>query len=109
VFCAFLYSYLLGWAVTSIGLAITVRKLHDPVRPQSRPIWIVVAAGAVWPLLILGAVQMATVALVADVARSRTSRSIREDGGTFAGNELDVLLDERVDAPEADAHCQVGT
>jgi hypothetical protein len=102
-----LYSYLLGWVVTSMGLALAVRKLHDPVRPPSHPTPIVVAAGAVWPLVVLGAAQMATVALVVDVARSWTShsRSIREHGRAPAGNELDELLNE----PSSDAHFPVGT
>jgi hypothetical protein len=102
-----LYSYLLGWVVTSIGLALTVRKLRDPVRPPSHPIPVVVAAGAAWPLVVLGAAQLATIALVVDVARSRTrhSRSIREHGRAPDGNELDEWLN----APGADTHCQVGT
>jgi hypothetical protein len=64
-----LYSYLLGWVVTSMGLALGVRKLRDPVLPPSHPIPVVVAAGAAWPLVVLGVAQMATVALVVDVAR----------------------------------------
>jgi hypothetical protein len=101
-----LYSYLLRWVVTSIGLALTVRKLHDAVRPQSHPIPVVVAAGTVWPLVVLGAAQMATVALVVEVARSWTShsRSIREHDRAPAGNELDELLDEWLNALGADAH-----
>jgi hypothetical protein len=69
-----LYSYLIGWFVTTIGLALTVRKLQDPVRPQLHPTPLVVAAGAAWPLLVLGAAQMAAVALVMNVARNRRSR-----------------------------------
>jgi hypothetical protein len=43
-----LYSYLIGWIITSVGLALTTRD-------QSRPASVIVAAGAVWPLLVLGA------------------------------------------------------
>jgi hypothetical protein len=68
-----LYSYLFGWVVTSIGLALTVRKLRDPVRPPSHPIPLVVAAGAAWPLVVLGAAQIATLVLVVNVARSWAS------------------------------------
>lgn len=64
-----LYSYLLGWVVTSMGLALAVRKLRDPVLPPPHPTQVVVAAGAAWPLVVLGVAQMATVALVVDVAR----------------------------------------
>ena len=100
-----LYSYLFGWVVTSIGLALAVRKLHDPVRPPSHPTPVIIAAGAAWPLVVLGAAQMATVAHVADIARSRTSRSICEHGRAPADNELDEWLN----APGSDAHCPIGT
>ena len=96
-----LYSYLLGWAATSVGLALVVRKLHDPVRPPSNPIPLAVAAGAAWPLVVLGAAQMATIALVANVARSWNGRSIRRRARAFADNELDDLLDESFTAPDA--------
>lgn len=89
-----LYSYLVCWAVTSVGLALTVRKLQDPVFPQSNPMLLAVAAGAAWPLVVLGAVQMATVALVTEIARGWRRRSIRERARAFAENELDEMLDE---------------
>ena len=59
-----LYSYVIGWAVTSIGLAVFTR--HRP-----RPAALVLAAGAVWPVLILGAVQLAAIVAVAEIARIR--------------------------------------
>jgi hypothetical protein len=84
-----LCSYLLGWVVTTIGLVLTVRKLNDPIRPQPHPIPLAVAAGAAWPLVILGAAQMAIVALVVDAARRRTSRGQRS-----ASTRFDEVLDE---------------
>ena len=93
-----LYSYLLGWAATSVGLALAVRKLQDPVRPQSNPILLAVVAGIAWPLVVLGAAQMATVALVTDASRSWNGRSIRKRARAFADNELDDLLDEWLNA-----------
>ena len=104
-----LYSYLLGWAATSVGLALAIRKLHDPVRPPSNPIPLAVAAGAAWPLVVLGAAQMATVALVVDLARGWRRRSIRERARAFADNELDDLLDEWLNNPGADVQCPTGT
>lgn len=92
-----LYSYLLGWVVTSIGLAFSVRKLQDPVRPQ-HPMPILVAAGSVWQLVVLGAAQMAAVALV---ARSLSKCSIRARARAFADHELDDLLDGWLNAPGA--------
>jgi hypothetical protein len=69
-----LCGYLLGWVMTTIGLALTIRKVNDRVRPQPHPIPLAVAAGAAWPLVILGAAEMAAVAIVVQAARRRTSR-----------------------------------
>jgi len=101
-----LCGYLLGWVITAIGVAVIIRKLSDPVRPHRYPIPLTVAAGAAWPLVVLGAAQMATIALVADVARSWNGRSIRKRARAFADNELDDLLDRFLNAPGADASRQ---
>jgi hypothetical protein len=103
-----LCGYLLGWVITAIGVAVIIRKLSDPVGPQRYPIPLAVAAGAAWPLVVLGAAQMATIALVADVARSWNGRSIRKRARAFADNELDDLLDQFLNAPGANARCQPG-
>jgi hypothetical protein len=78
---AVLYSYLIGWALTSIGLVLTARH-------ESRPTSVVVAAGAVWPLLLLGAVQFVAIALVAEASR------VREPGPKSLDDELEELLTE---------------
>jgi hypothetical protein len=84
-----LCGYLFGWVITTIGLAVIVGKLNDPVRPQRYPIPLTVVAGAVWPLLMLGAVQMAIVALVMEATRHCTSRSRRS-----ASLQADEVIDE---------------
>jgi hypothetical protein len=76
-----LYSYLIGWIITSVGLALATRV-------RSRPASVVVAAGAVWPLLVLGAAQFAAIALVTEVVR------MRERGPKSLDDELQELLDE---------------
>ena len=78
---AVLYSYLIGWAVTSIGLALTARH-------ELRPTSVVVVAGAVWPLLLLGAAQFVAVALVAEALR------VREADPKSIDDELAELLAE---------------
>src|SRR5882757_4542751 len=60
--------------MTTIGLALTIRRVNDRVRPQPHSIPLAVAAGAAWPLVILGAAEMAAVAIVVEAARRRTSR-----------------------------------
>jgi hypothetical protein len=64
--------YLLGWVMTTIGLALAVGKLNDRVAPQARPLSLAVAAGAAWPLVLLGAAQFAIVAIVVNAIRRRT-------------------------------------
>ena len=78
---AVLYSYLIGWIVTSVGLALATRG-------QSHPAVATVAAGAAWPLLVLGAAQFAAIAFVAERMRrgGRSPKSIDD--------ELKELLDE---------------
>jgi hypothetical protein len=65
--------YLLGWVMTTIGLSLLVGKLNDRVAPQSRPVPLAVGAGALWPLLLLGAAQFAIVAIALNAIRRRTS------------------------------------
>jgi biotin transporter BioY len=84
-----LCGYLLGWLITTIGLAVIVGKLNDPIRPQQYVLPLAVAAGAVWPLLILGAAQMAILALVMEATRRCTNRSRR-----CAGVHVDEVIDE---------------
>jgi len=79
--------YLLGWMMTTIGLALAAGKLNDRVAPQSRPIPFAVGAGAVWPLMLLGAAQFATVALVLNAIRRRT-----DDPHPATTAEFDELL-----------------
>jgi hypothetical protein len=62
-----LTGYLIGWLVTTVVLAFTVRKMQDPARPQPHPLPLTVLAGAVWPILILGVAEYASVAAAAAV------------------------------------------
>ena len=66
-----LCGYLLGWVMTTIGFALTIRKINDRVRPQPHPIPLAVAAGAAWPLVILGAAEMAAAGRTRRVATAR--------------------------------------
>ena len=69
--------YLLGWVITTIGLAVIIDKANDPVQPQRHPMPLIVAAGAAWPLVIMGAAQMAALALVVEATRHSAIRSQR--------------------------------
>jgi len=45
VIATLLYGYLAGWGLTTIGMALVVRRL----RPVPHPIPLAIAAGAAWP------------------------------------------------------------
>jgi hypothetical protein len=62
-----LYGYLAVWGLTTIGLALVVRRLRD----MPHPIPLAIAAGATWPVLLLGSAQLAVVALAARAIRRR--------------------------------------
>ncbi|MBE1552730.1 hypothetical protein GGC64_006817 [Mycobacterium sp. OAS707] len=87
---AVLYTYLTGWVVTAIGLALMGRRV-------SRPASVAVVAGAAWPLLLLGAAQFVVLALVAEAAR------VREPAPKSIDEELEELLTEWA-INEAGAH-----
>lgn len=88
---AVMCGYPFGWLVVTIMLAVVVSRMNDPNRPQPHPIRVAVAAGAVWPLVIMGAVQIAAVALVVDATRYRRrrgscgGRAMRRSAGTVKG------------------------
>jgi hypothetical protein len=109
VICAVLYCYLVGWSMMSIGLALAIRGLRDRDRRQVNLILVVVATGVVWPVVVLGAVQLVAVAVAAEVARGRNRRRwLRENGLEAIDYEFNEQFDETVRAAEADAHCRRG-
>jgi hypothetical protein len=81
--------YLLGWVMTTIGLALVVGKLSDRIAPAPHPIPLAVAAGAAWPLVLLGAAQFAIVAIVLNVIRRRTA--VPHPATTVEFDELHAL------------------
>jgi hypothetical protein len=82
--------YLLGWVLTTIGLALAVGKLNDRVAPQAHPLPLAVVAGAAWPLVLLGGAQFAIVAIVAIVLNTSRRRTDVPRPATTA--EFDELL-----------------
>jgi hypothetical protein len=74
VIATVLYGYLAGWALTTVGLALVVRRK----RPISHPIPVTIAAGAAWPVLLLGAAQLAIVVLAAGAFRRRRSGAVEQ-------------------------------
>jgi hypothetical protein len=67
VIATVLYGYLALWALTTIGLALLARRK----RPLQHPAPVTIAAGAAWPVLLVGAAQLGAVALAAEAVRRR--------------------------------------
>jgi hypothetical protein len=60
-------AYLLGWALTSGGLAILSRWLGSRRGPAPHPVAVSILAGAVWPFLLLGVVEFGAVVAASKV------------------------------------------
>ena len=53
--------YLGGWIVASLGLYVAGRRLSDEHVPALNQLAVSVAAGAAWPLLVVGLVELSSV------------------------------------------------
>jgi hypothetical protein len=53
--------YLSGWIVASLGLYAAGRRLSEERAPALNPLALSIAAGAVWPLLVVGLVELSSV------------------------------------------------
>jgi hypothetical protein len=62
--------YLSGWLVGTIAICTAARHLHDRCEPSPHPLGVSVAAGALWPLLLVGLVELSSV-LVLTKAQSK--------------------------------------
>lgn len=56
-----LATYFGCWAITTIAVYIATRWLSDRRSPAPHPLLISLVAGAVWPLLIVGLVELSSV------------------------------------------------
>ena len=72
--------YLCGWLVTTIGALVAANWLCSPRVSQPQPLtraWIAVLAGALWPVLVVGVVEL--IAIVVLARRMRTARVSHSD------------------------------
>lgn len=53
--------YLGGWMVASLGAYAASRRWNDRQSPAPHPLWGSLFAGAVWPLLLVGLVELSPV------------------------------------------------
>ena len=57
--------YLAAWAVTTVITFIVSRHLGEDTRPEHDIFAVSVLAGAVWPFLLLGIIELSSVAVYA--------------------------------------------
>jgi hypothetical protein len=76
VILALVLGYLAGWAVTSFAVFDLGYRVRDVTGPASPRVFraMTIAAGALWPLLILGAVELGSIMTYAKFT-SRTSEA----------------------------------
>jgi hypothetical protein len=56
--------YLSGWLVGAIAAYTAARHLHDRCEPSPHPLYVSVVAGALWPLLLVGLVELSSVVVL---------------------------------------------
>jgi uncharacterized membrane protein YhaH (DUF805 family) len=53
--------YLAGWLLVTPAVYVASRRWNDRRNPARHPVWVSVLAGALWPLLIVGLVEMSSI------------------------------------------------
>jgi hypothetical protein len=68
--------YLTGWSLVTFIAYAAGRRFGDKRTPAPHPFAVSVVAGAVWPLLVVGLVEMSSIVVYAKVSRPRRSVGI---------------------------------
>lgn len=63
-----LAAYLIGWALSAVVIYVASRHLGSTAQPVPYQLALSAVAGALWPLLILGAVEFSSVAAASSAA-----------------------------------------
>jgi hypothetical protein len=73
--------YLIGWLPVSFAVYAAGKRLADRRRAADDPLMLTVslAAGAIWPLLVVGLVELSSIAML-----TRSSSETRHSVGIFA-------------------------
>lgn len=68
--------YLGAWLLTAVGTYVAGRLLADPEIPVENPLIVGLVAGAFWPLTILGALELSSVAAYSKMKSRRAEAEI---------------------------------
>jgi hypothetical protein len=100
--------YLCGWLVTTIGAFTAANKVPDRRRPQLlTQLWIAVLAGALWPILVVGVIQVIAIAVLA--RSNRTASVSHADQAPMTRDEelafpTDLSIPHQLRASAVDPH-----
>jgi hypothetical protein len=101
---ALLISYLSAWVFTTVGLVVASHWLRSRLRPAPRPVVVSVLAGAVWPVLLLGVVQMGAMAAVSKVGHIANRKLLSINASDPAQNQRARRAARRGQRPSADTN-----
>jgi hypothetical protein len=69
--------YIGGWLAVSAAVYAAGRRLTDRESPGTHPLMLSVAGGALWPLLVVGLVELSSIIVLTKVpSKSRSSGGI---------------------------------
>jgi predicted metal-binding membrane protein len=69
--------YVSGWLAVTLAVYAAGRRLTDRESPATHPLMVGVAAGAAWPLLVVGLVELSSIIVLTKVpSQSRSSVGI---------------------------------
>jgi hypothetical protein len=71
--------YLSGWILATIGVYVAGQRLDVPYSPAHHPFLVSLLAGVVWPLLIVGLIELSSIIVVTKVLAK-----LRSGAGIFA-------------------------
>jgi uncharacterized membrane protein YhdT len=66
--------YLSGWLAVTFAAYAAGRRLGDPQSPANHPLLVSLAAGVVWPLLVIGLVELSSIMVFAKSQPKPASR-----------------------------------
>lgn len=67
-------AYLAGWLLTSVAVYVAGRRLRADATPPRRPVAMSFVAGAVWPLMLLGLIEVGALAVTEKAAHDDEPR-----------------------------------
>jgi hypothetical protein len=73
-------AYLIGWVVSTAVVYVASRRLNDPRNPAPHILVLSAVAGALWPMLLLGAVEFSSL-----VACSSAASHLKTDSPELVG------------------------